>query len=191
MRMQVSHHFDSDVETVYALMSDPEFLARKYADQGAAEIQVDSDRREDAPTVVSRRKMTVDLPGFAKKVMTPTNTVVQTDEWSPTDGDGRRVCRYRVEVQGVPSRIDGTVTLSPDGDGTRQDVEAEVKVSIPLLGGRLEKFAVESGTKSLAQEAAFTAAALARSVTQAAVGTAAVAGAGNGRPVRPARWATL
>jgi hypothetical protein len=162
MRMNVTHHFDADVETVFALMSDQDFCARKYAEAGAADIQIDSDQREDGPTVVSRRKLTVDLPGFAKRVMQPTNTVVQTDEWAPADGQGRRVCRYKVEVQGVPSRIDGTVTLSPDGSGTRQDVEAEVKVSIPLLGGKLEKFAVDNGLKALEQEASFTSAELAK-----------------------------
>ncbi|HEX4654625.1 MAG TPA: DUF2505 domain-containing protein [Mycobacteriales bacterium] len=160
--MKVTHHFDADVETVFALMSDRDFCARKYADAGATDVQIDSDQREDGPTVVSRRKLTVDLPGFAKRVMQPTNTVVQTDKWGPADGQGRRVCRYKVEVQGVPSRIDGTVTLSPDGEGTRQDVEAEVKVSIPLLGGKLEKFAVDNGLKALEQEAAFTSAELAK-----------------------------
>src|SRR3954466_8281732 len=142
VKMQVTHHFDADVETVFALMSDPDFCMRKYADAGATDIQVDSDQRDVGPKLVSRRKMTVDLPGFAKKVMQPTNTVVQTDEWQRAEDSGQRVGRYRVEVQGVPSRIAGTVTLVPDGDGSRQDVEADVKVSIPLLGGRLEKFAV-------------------------------------------------
>ena len=157
MRMQVTHHFDADVETVYALMTDPEFCKRKYADAGGTDIQIDCDQREDGPKVVSRRRVTIDLPGFAKKVMQPTNTVVQTDQWSAADADGQRVCRYTVEVQGVPSRIDGSVTLSPDGAGTRQDVQAEVKVSIPLLGGKLEKFAVENGVKALDHEAEFTA----------------------------------
>ena len=153
MKMKVTHHFDADVETVYALMSDPDFCMRKYADAGATDIQIDSDRRDGGPKLVSRRKVTVDLPGFAKRVMQPTNTVVQTDEWSAAT----RSCRYSVEVQGVPSRIDGTVTLTEEGGGTRQEVQAEVKVSIPLLGGRLEKFAVESGTKVLANEADYTA----------------------------------
>lgn len=156
MKMTVTHRFDADVETVYRLMADKDFMVRKYADQGATDIEVDSDEKADGPTIVTKRKVTIDLPGFAKKVMAPTNTVVQTDEWRPADGDGRRVCRYKVEVQGVPSRIDGTVTLSPDGDGTREDVVADVKVSIPLLGGKLEKFAVESGVKTIEQEAAFT-----------------------------------
>lgn len=161
MKMTVTHRFDADVETVYALMADPDFMARKYADAGAADIQIDSDQREAGPTIVSRRKVTVDLPGFAKKVMTPTNTLIQHDEWAAADDAGRRVCHYKVEVQGLPSRIEGTVTLSPDGNGTRQDVVAEVKVSIPLLGGKLEKFAADNGVEMLAQEATFTAAELA------------------------------
>lgn len=162
MKMRVTHHFDADVDTVYALMTDQDFCMRKYADAGATDIQVDSDKREDGPTLVSRRKLTVDLPGFAKKVMQPTNTVVQTDAWEPADDSGNRVCRYKVEVQGVPSRIDGTVTLTPEGGGTRQEVEAEVKVSIPLLGGKLEKFAVDNGIKALDHEAEFTAKELSR-----------------------------
>ena len=157
MKMKVTHHFDADVEAVFALMSDPDFCMRKYADAGATDIQVDSDQRAEGPTLVSKRKVTVDLPGFAKKVMQPTNTVVQTDEWVPPGADGSRVCRYKVEVQGVPSRIDGTVTLTAEGNGTRQEVEAEVKVSIPLLGGKLEKFAVDNGVKALDHEAEFTA----------------------------------
>jgi hypothetical protein len=154
--MRVTHHFGADVETIYALMAAPDFLTRKYTDQGSTDISIDNDDRGGSALNKIRRKVTVDLPGFAKKVMSPTNTVVQTDDWAQPDGQGRRVCTYSVEVQGVPSRIDGTVTLSPDGDGTRQDIEAEVKVSIPLLGGKLEKFAVDSGKKALQQEADFT-----------------------------------
>ncbi len=160
--MRVSHRFDADVETVFRLMSDPAFMQRKYEAIGATDIAIAAEDRDGSPHITTKRKVTVDLPGFAKKVMQPTNTVVQNDDWGPPTADGNRVCTYSVEVQGVPSRIDGTVTLAADGDGTRQDVVAQVKVSIPLLGGRLEKFAVESGVKTLQDEADFTAAALAQ-----------------------------
>lgn len=157
MKMTVSHHFDADVETVFGLMSDPDFMRRKYDALGATDISIDgSDAGDASPRHVISRKVTVDLPGFARRVMQPTNTVVQTDTWSPAGGDGSRVCRYTVEVKGVPSRIDGTVTLVADGGGTRQDVAAEVKVSIPLLGGKLERFAVDSGLQQVRQEAEFT-----------------------------------
>jgi uncharacterized protein YndB with AHSA1/START domain len=155
--MTVTHHFDADVERVFALMSAPDFLERKYAAVGATEVVIDApDDRDGAPRITSSRKVTVELPGFARKVMQPANTVVQTDEWSAAQADGSRSCRYSVAVKGVPSRIDGTVTLHPDSGGTRQDVVAEVKVSIPLLGGKLEKFAVDNGVEQLQREAEFT-----------------------------------
>jgi hypothetical protein len=155
-RMKVSHHYDADVETVYRLISDPAFIERKYSAQGATDISIESADDEGAVKNEITRKVTIDLPGFAKKVMSPTNTMVQNEQWSPADASGQRVCAYTIEVHGVPSRIAGTVTLSPDAGGTRQDIEADVKVSIPLLGGKLEKFAIESGTKQLADEATFT-----------------------------------
>lgn len=155
--MKVTHYFDADVETVFKLMSDPASMERKYVACGASDIVIESvDDRDGAPRITARRKVTVDLPGFAKKVMQPTNTVVQTDDWSPPNDKGDRLCRYTVEVQGIPSRIDGTVTLSADGERTKQYVEAQLKISIPLLGGRLEKFGVESGQKQLQDEADFT-----------------------------------
>ena len=155
--MRVTHQLGGHVDSVYGLMTDADFLQRKFTSTGATEIHIESDTTPDGGTrVVVRRKVTVELPGFAAKFIQPTNTVVQTEEWAPPSGDGRRVCTYRVEVQGVPSRIDGTVTLSPDAGGTLQDVEAQVKVSIPLAGGKLEKFAVDSGTNLLRDEAEFT-----------------------------------
>src|SRR5690242_3977890 len=58
MKMTVTHRFDADVDTVYRLMTDQDFMARKYADQGATDIEVDSDGRDDGPTIVTRRKVT-------------------------------------------------------------------------------------------------------------------------------------
>jgi hypothetical protein len=155
--MRVTHQLDGDVETVAALMTDPAFLDRKFAAAGATDVSVTREEAADGGLrLVIRRRVTVDLPGFATKFIQPTNTLVQTEDWAAATGDGRRVCTYRVDVQGVPSRIDGTVTLSPHEGGTRQHVEAQVKVSIPLVGGRLEKLAVESGTSLLRGEAEFT-----------------------------------
>lgn len=155
--MRVRHEFAGDVETVYALVTNPEFLERKFAATGAKDVTVTSEPTADGGVrLVITRRVTVDLPGFAAKFMQPTNTVVQTEDWATAAADGRRVCTYQVDVQGVPSSIAGTVALTPEGVQTRQDIVAEVKVSIPLVGGRLEKFAADSGKSVLAEEAAFT-----------------------------------
>ena len=157
MQMRVTHHFNGDVDQVFALVTDPKFLERKFASGGAKDISVDHETTADGKTRLTiRRHVTVDLPGFAKKFIQPTNALLQTETWEPAAAGEPRTCHYRVDVQGVPSHIDGTVTLTPDGTGTRQDIEAKVKVSIPLVGGKLEKLAVDSGEKLLADEADFT-----------------------------------
>jgi uncharacterized protein YndB with AHSA1/START domain len=162
MRMHLEHHYDADVETVFALITDADFMTRKYTAIGSTNVAVDkSEEAGGACELVMRRTVTVDLPGFAKRVMTPSNTAIQTENWAAVQADGSRVCTYRVEIQGMPSTITGTVTLSADGAGTRQDIDADVKVSIPLIGGKLEKFAVSTGTTDLAAQADFTAKALA------------------------------
>lgn len=155
--MRVTHELAGDVEKVFALVTDPAFLERKFTAGGAKDVNVVKEATPEGGTrLVINRKVTLDLPGFAAKFVQPTNTFVQIENWSAATADGKRVCMYEVDVQGVPSSIAGTVTLSPDGGQTRQDIEAQMKVSIPLVGGRLEKVAVENGTKLLANEADFT-----------------------------------
>lgn len=161
MRMHLEHHYDADVETVFALITDADFMVRKYTAIGSTDVAVDKSEDAGGCELVLKRTVTVDLPGFAKRVMTPSNTAIQTENWAAAGPDGSRVCHYRVEIQGMPSSVSGTVTLSADGDGTRQDIDADVKVSIPLIGGRLEKFAISTGTSDLAAQAVFTAAELA------------------------------
>ena len=158
MQLEGTHDYAAPLDDVLAMLRNEKATVAKYESMGHRDVVLLECEGDDTSLkIVTSRMVDVDLPGFAKKVMQPTNTVVQTDEWAPGTADGKRVCNYRVEVQGVPSRIDGTVTLSPEGSGTRQDVVAEVKVSIPLLGGKLEKFAVDNGVRSLEQEAVFTA----------------------------------
>jgi uncharacterized protein YndB with AHSA1/START domain len=157
MRMQLEHHYDQDVETVYALITDPDFMTRKYESLGGKDIAIDrTDTDDGGCQVVTRRTVTVDLPGFAKRVMTPSNTAVQEETWSAADDLGNRTSTYKVEIQGMPSKVTGTLILSADAGGTKQVIDAEVKVSIPLIGGKLEKFGIETGSKDIDEQVDFT-----------------------------------
>ena len=161
-KMHLEDHYDADVETVYALISDPDFMTRKYTALGGKDVAVDRSETDDGGCeLVTRRTVMVDLPGFAKKVMQPSNTAVQTENWAAPDELGNRVCTYHVEVQGMPSKVTGSLRLSADAGGTKQVIDAEVKVSIPLLGGRLETVAIETGKDDLAKQVEFTKTALA------------------------------
>lgn len=154
--MQLQHHYDADVDTVFAALTDPAWMTGKYEALGAKDIQVVShDDRGGAPRIVTKRTVAVDVPGFAKRVLSPNTTLVQTEEWDAPSG-GARTCSIDIDAQGVPSRTSARLSLTPDGTGCLQQLEIEVKVSIPLLGGRLEKFAAESARTSANEEAAYT-----------------------------------
>ena len=74
------------------------------------------------------------VPGFAKRFAGETTRAVQTEEWSsPTGGT------ISIETPGKPTSINGHPDASPSPGGrTTETLEAEVKVKVPLIGGKLE-----------------------------------------------------
>ena len=55
----------------------------------------------------------------------------------------------------MPAEIKSRSRLTASGDGTQLVVSAEVKVNIPLIGGKIEKVVAEQVTKLLAAEAEY------------------------------------
>ena len=98
----------------------------------------------------------MDLPGFAKKILTPSQTAIQTETWAPANSSGERVCTYTVEAQGTPSRIQGSHRLTPTASGCHHTIDIDAKVSVPLIGGRLEKLAAEQGSEDIGKQFTYT-----------------------------------
>lgn len=158
MKIAIDHHYDCDVETVFALISDPDFIVRKLTAIGGRDVSADkADNGEGGLEVVTRRTVDVDLPGFAKKVVQPIQSAVQTETWSAPGAGGARSCSFSVEAQGAPGRIWGTHTLSPASDGgSDHHIDIEIKVSIPLVGGKIEGLAADTARADLAEQFDYT-----------------------------------
>lgn len=56
----------------------------------------------------------------------------------------------------MPGRLEGSFTVLGNGSGSRTTLTGEVKVSIPLLGGKLEKLIAEQVAVLLDKESEFT-----------------------------------
>ena len=54
-----------------------------------------------------------------------------------------RAASLAIEAPGKPTSISGTIRLEADGAGTKEIVELEIKVKVPLIGGKLEKLMAE------------------------------------------------
>jgi len=83
----------------------------------------------------------VEVPSFARKVLKPTNQVRSVDEWVRKD-DRSCAGTFTLSTRGVPLEIGGSTSLQVDGDsGCRYEIQVEVVVRVPLIGGRIADIA--------------------------------------------------
>src|SRR5215470_14616796 len=155
MEISGSHVYGVPVEAVIAMLQEKSATVDKYAGMGHRDVQIlEFEADDDNLKIVSSRVVDVDLPSFAKKVLKPTNTMVQTDEWH-RNGD-RWSGSFHVEVKGAPVKLSGKMALAPDGDGARHDVTIDMQVKVPLVGGKIADWAGKNDVrKTLDAEFAF------------------------------------
>ena len=75
-------------------------------------------------------------------------------DWDAPDG-GSRTGRLRATVASLPVDLSADFTLSDGGDGSRMSIEANLSVKIPLVGGAIEKAALEAAGDVFDTEEAF------------------------------------
>lgn len=152
-------------QAVFALISTGGFQLELIAHLGGkdAELLEESVGTDGAVKVVTRQRTAVELPGFAKKLI-PANTIVtQTYEWGPAGDGGTRQGVWSADVKGAPVAMGGPTELQAAGSGSVHSFHGEVKASVPLVGGKLESFALDNLRRELTRTAEFTAARLASS----------------------------
>lgn len=152
MELRVDDHYDTDVATLHATVTSADYLTAKYAALGYTNVTV---RAAGPRRVETQRDVSAPLPGFAKKVLGETTTVVQTEEYAEPAGD-RVEGTWKAVGKGSPVTMGGTMTIEPDGDGCVLRIRGTVKAGIPLIGGKLEGFVGGEAQRTLADEYAFT-----------------------------------
>jgi hypothetical protein len=143
VRLSAEIRYDVDPEQVFSMISDPDFQEAKCVATGSLEHEVDVSEDDDGVVAVySRRTMPTDqLPDFARSFVGRTVMLRETQRWQPSATDGTRTGSVLVEIEGVPVRFTGSMVLTPDGEGCHQPIEGDLKASVPLVGGRIEKAA--------------------------------------------------
>jgi carbon monoxide dehydrogenase subunit G len=146
------HEFDSPIDAVWEMFRNPDSHLAKFEDMGHRDIELlEAESTDDTFHIVVRRVVDVDLPGFAKRVLKPTNTVTTTDDWQ-RNADGTCTGAQKVETEGAPVKISAETKLEPEGDRTRYSVVVHLDVKVPLIGGKLADWAKGSVKEQLDQE---------------------------------------
>ena len=156
MEIQDSRVYPVPVDAVVTMLRDRSATIEKYESMGHRDVELlEFEADEDVLRIKSSRVVDVDLPGFAKKVLKPTNTMVQTDQWR-REGDGTWGGTFDVEVKGAPIRITGSMRLVPADGGCRHEVTIDFQVKVPIVGGKIADWAAKNdGRRTLAAEFAF------------------------------------
>lgn len=153
MDLNMSASYDATPEEVFAIITDATF--REQACEKTKALSYDVSVTEsggDTVVRVQREMASDDVPDIARKFVGQTLTVVQTETWHPAGADGARTAEVKGEITGTPVTLKGNARIVPQGAQTVQAIDLEVKVSVPLIGRKIEPFVVEAIRKGLATE---------------------------------------
>ncbi len=125
---------ETTVADVFAMLGDPAYReavgAYQRVQDFACSIEAEADHME---VRLEQAHGTDRIPGFAQKLVGPEIRFVQHEVWmSPAGAD------IHVTIPGKPGDMTGTVSLAHAGDDVLQRIQLEVRVSIPLVGGKVE-----------------------------------------------------
>ena len=90
---------------------------------------------------IDQEQRTDDLPAFARTFAGASTRAIQYETWEDSTSG-----TLRIEAPGKPSEITGTITLRPEGSGSREIIQLDLKIKVPLIGGKLEKLLADTVT---------------------------------------------
>lgn len=152
MKLSEKFEYPASPDQVFALVGDQAFREESCVRQGATKHSVSVTEDGDHTVITIERTMASDMPDFIKKLTGDTVTVTQVENWGPAAADGSRTADVTVDILGQPARMQGTSSISVSGASTVMAVDGDVKVSIPLIGKRIEPEVAKAITASLADE---------------------------------------
>lgn len=116
----------------------PEFFLRKYEMQGATHLHVDAAEFSETGfsiTVTRHVPVEVDIPAFARSRVPDHVTLVQTDSWDIANRRGHLDIRFRH----LPVHVTCALTMADTASGARETLDFDLRVNVPLIGGKLEE----------------------------------------------------
>lgn len=152
--MSLEFTFDQDVNTVFNLITDPDFIVERCVALGEVEADCDVEDYEDKTVVTIRRVVSRDLPAFLAKLFDTQQTLKMVETWNK-DGENWQG-EYRVDVEGQPVTVTAKFSLEAKGSGSLYRIQHKAKANIPLIGGKVEKFILGNTESGAGAELEYT-----------------------------------
>jgi len=152
-RFSHSARIDARPEDVHTSYSDEAYWADRLKAVGTPADTIDdfSTSGDGVSVTITQVIPEKDIPDLARKVLPGQLTITRTTSYSTFDGE-RFTGIARAEAVGGLGVINGDGETVPEGDKTLESVSGLVKVSVPVLGGKLEKLVVDHLDRLFVQE---------------------------------------
>jgi len=144
----VTYPYSFDSETVFGVFIQKDFIEQKYASVGAVNLTFIEYGEKDGTFIIhTKRDIHAEIPGFAKKFLNPTTTIIQKEVWTLTNEPIKKGV-VEVQAKGLPMQMAGDIILQPTNNGSENILSYEIKVNIPFVGGKLASFLDVEGRKT-------------------------------------------
>ncbi|WP_028643012.1 DUF2505 domain-containing protein [Nocardioides sp. URHA0020] len=150
MSTQLTHTmtYDAPLAAVSAMLDDPAYRHEVIVAQGCTDGSFTIETAGDVTTaVVDQVRPAAGLPSYATRLVGSEINIVQREEWTSAE-----YADLHVSIPGKPGQMVGSNTLVEDGTTTTETLEVAISVSIPLVGGKVEKLIADMLRKALREE---------------------------------------
>ena len=144
----------ADVEQVFGVLTSEEWVGTKKERFSDDSQLLSREVREDGGVLLTVTRTLPDgVPGFLQRFLPSDGRITETFDWGPARPDGTRHGEWKADIAGAPASLGGAMRLDPTEVGSAYTIEGEVKVKVPLIGGRAESFIAEKVTELATKEA--------------------------------------
>lgn len=149
------HNFDAPVDTVAALLADPDFAtARGQGLDGATADAIVTGTVEEGFSISIRRTVpAASIPAEFRSFVGSELDVRYSEAWEPAAGNIRDGT-FAVEILGSPGHANGNLRIQAEGDITRFAAVGTVDVRVPLVGPMIERAVAAAVVRGLQAELA-------------------------------------
>lgn len=152
MHIKDSYTYPATLERIGEMFADPDYTRSRVAVRGVTDPQVRVTEEEGTTTIaVDAGIDTSALPSAARRFVRSGLSVSIVETWAPAQGTSRRGTT-EVKVKGAPVTLRAVSVLTGEAGTTTRAVDADLSVSIPLVGRRVEQEAAGSIHSLFARE---------------------------------------
>lgn len=137
------------------LLSDPAFIDHRVEASRPLKYEASTSGSARGPLVIKTRRTlpTTRIPDAFKRFVGQGIELELSEGWAAPDTAGNRDGELTLNVVGLPAKASGSVALRATGtDSCTLSYSGDLSVSIPLVGGKVEKVAVEAVSQALEVE---------------------------------------